>query len=121
MLVNSLALLVSAAMTAFYAWDVVPLWATVFASAGLPLPPGMRMAINASTWILRLAVPIGLVAVPVLYAFRKRLKLPTFLESGTVLAVVTGVALVLAQLCWLALLNEASLSLAAAHRALGAR
>ncbi len=121
MLVNSLALLVSAAMTAFYAWDVVPLLASVFASASLPLPPGMRMAINASSWILRLMVPLGLLALPILYAFRKRLKMPAFLESGMVLAVATGVALVLAQLCWLGLLAEASTSLADAHRALSAR
>lgn len=121
MIVNSLALLASAAMTAFYAWDVVPLWAAVFGSAGLPLPPRMQMAINASAWIMRLTVPLVLLALPLIYALRKRLKLPAFLESGTVLAVVTGIALVLAQLCWLALLSEASISLADAHRMLRAR
>jgi hypothetical protein len=121
MLVNGLALLTSTGMTAYYAWGVVPLWSAVFASAGLPLPPGMRMATNASTWILRISVPLGLLALPFLYAFRKRLRVPAFLESGTVLAVATGIALVLAQLCWLALLNEASTSLADAHRALRSR
>lgn len=121
MIVNSLALLASAAMTAFYAWDVVPLWAAVFGSTGAPLPPRMQMAINASAWIMRLTVPLLLLALPLIYAFRKRLRVPAFLESGTVLAVITGIALVLAQLCWLALLNEASISLAEAHRALSTR
>ncbi len=48
MIVNGLALLVSAAMTAFYIWSIVPRWAHTFAGAGLPLPPAMRMAAQAS-------------------------------------------------------------------------
>ena len=121
MTVNSLALLVSAAMTAYYVWDIVPRWAATFASAGLPLPPGMQAAAQGSAWILRLGLLVVVLLVPLALVLRKRIKLPAFLESGTVLAIVTGVALVLAQLCWLGLLNEASISLADAHRALRAR
>lgn len=121
MIVNSLALLVSAAMTAYYVWDIVPRWAATFASAGLPLPPGMQAAAQGSAWILRLGLLVVVLLVPLALVFRKRIKLPEFLESGTVLAIVTGIALVLAQLCWLALLNEASISLADAHQALRAR
>jgi hypothetical protein len=121
MIVNSLALLVSAVMTAYYVWDIVPRWAATFASAGLPLPPGMQAAAQGSAWVLRLGLIIVVLLVPLALVFRTRIKLPTFLESGTVLAIVTGVALVLAQLCWLALLNEASISLAEAHRVLRAR
>jgi len=118
MLVNSLALLVSAAMTAYYTWDIVPRWAATFATAGLPLPPGMQTATQASAWILRLGLPLGVLLIPAVFLFRKRLTLPKFLESGTVLAVVTGVALVLAQLAFLTLLHEASLVIQAAGQAL---
>jgi len=117
MIVNSLALLVSAAMTAYYVWDIVPRWAATFATAGLPLPPGMQAAAQGSAWVLRLGVLIVVLLVPLALVFRKRIKLPKFLESGTVLAIVTGVALVLAQLCWLGLLNEASMAIESAYRA----
>jgi hypothetical protein len=121
MIVNSLALLVSAAMTAYYLWGLVPRWAATFASAGLPLPPGMQIATQASAWILRLGAPIVVLLAPLALVLRKRIRLPKFLESGTVLAIATGVAVVLAQICWLGLLNEASISLAEAHRALSTR
>lgn len=120
MIVNSLALLVSAAMTAWYVWDVVPRWAHTFASAGLPVPPAMHAAVGASAWILRLGVPLAVVLVPLAFVFRKRMKLPKVFESGTHLAVITGIALVLAQLGWLMLLNEASLAIEAVCRALPA-
>lgn len=118
MVVNSLALMVSAAMTAYYVWDVVPRWAHTFARVGLPLPPAMNAAVQASAWLLRLGVPLALLAAPLAFVLRKRLKVPAFLESGVVIAVCTGVALVLAQLCWLTLLDEASLAMEAAYGAL---
>jgi hypothetical protein len=118
MLVNSLALLISAVMTACYAWGLVPRWAATFATAGLPLPPGMRFAAQASAWILRLGLPLAVLLVPAAFLFRKRLTLPKFLESGNVLAVVTGLALVLAQWSFLALLHEASIAIQAVCRAL---
>ncbi len=118
MLVNSLALLASAAMTALYLWGLVPHWAYTSAALGLPLPRGMNLAIQASVWILRLGIPLGLLLVPLVFLLRKHIKLPAFLESGTVLAIATGVALVLAQLCWLALLNETSVAMEAAYKAL---
>jgi len=118
MLVNSLALLISAAMTACYAWGLVPLWAVTFVKAGLPLPPGMHFAVQASAWILRLGLPLMVLGVPAAFLFRKQLALPKFLESGTVLAVATGLALVLAQLGFLALLNEASVAIQAVCRVL---
>jgi len=118
MIVNSLALLVSAAMTAWYVWDVVPRWAHTFASAGLPVPPAMQAAVGASAWILRLGLPLALLVAPLAFVFRRRVKLPAFLESGTAVAIFTGIALVLAQLCWLALLNEASIAMEAAYKGL---
>jgi len=118
MIVNSLALLASAAMTAFYAWHLVPRWAHTFATLGLSLPWGMRAAVEGSAWLVRLGIPLGLLLIPLAFLFRKHISLPAFLESGTVPAVATGVALVLAQLCWLALLNEASIALEGACRAL---
>jgi anti-sigma factor RsiW len=120
MVVNSLALLVSAAMTAYYVWDLVPRWVTTFTNVGLPLPSGITIAVQASTWILRLGIPLGLLLIPLALLFRKRMRVPAFLESGTVLAIATGVALVLAQLFWLALLNEASISMEGAYKALPA-
>ena len=120
MIVNSLALLVSAAMTAWYVWDVVPRWAHTFASAGLPLPPGMQAAVQGSAWILRLGLPLALLVAPLAFVFRRRVRLPAFLESGTAVAVFTGIALVLAQLWWLGLLNEASIAMEAAYKALPA-
>lgn len=119
-LVNSLALLVSAAMTAFYLWDLAPHWAYTSAVLGLPLPSGMSFAIQAYAWVLRLGMPLALLLIPLLFLFRKHIKLPAFLESGTVLAIATGVALVVAQLCWLALLNETSSAMEAAYQALHA-
>jgi len=120
MIVNSLALLTSAAMTAFYVWDVVPRWVVTFATASLPLPPGIQVAVNASAWVLRLGIPLVVLAVPLAILFRKRMKLPAFLQSGTVLAMVTGAALVAAQLGWLFLLNEASIVIESAYKALPA-
>ena len=111
MVVNSLALLISAAMTAFYTWGMVPRWAATFATAGLPMPPIMLAATGASAWILRLGLPLLVLLIPAAFLFRKRLTLPKFLESGTVLAIITGVALVLAQLIFLSLLNEASVAI----------
>jgi hypothetical protein len=118
MIVNSLALLVSAAMTAFYLFSLVPRWALTFARVGLPLPRGMEAAASASAWTLRLGLPLGLLLVPLAFLFRKHIKLPAFLQSGTVLAIVTGVALVAAQLFWLALLNEASGAMESAYQSL---
>jgi hypothetical protein len=118
MLVNSLALLISAGMTAFYAWDIVPRWARTFAAASLPLPPGMHAAAQGTAWILRLGLPLVLLLVPAVLLFRKRLTLPRFLESGTALAIATGLALVLAQLTLLGLLHEASMVVETACRAL---
>lgn len=116
MIVNSLALLASAAMTSYYVWGIVPRWTATFASAGLPLPPGMQAAVQGSAWLLRLGVLIVMVLAPLALVFRKRIRLPKILESGTILAIATGVALVLAQLCWLGLLNEASLAIEGAYR-----
>lgn len=118
MLVNSAALLASAAMTAYFLWGLVPRWASTFASLGLPLPGAMQAAVEASSWIVRLGVPLGVVLTPLAFLLRKHLRLPAFLESGTVLAIATGLVLVLAQLGWLALLNEASTALEGAYKAL---
>ena len=118
MVVNSLALLASAVMTAFYLWELVPRWAYTFAGLGLPLPGAIRAAANASGWILRLGLPLGLLLIPVAFLLRKHVKLPAFLESGTVLAIATGVVLVLAQLGWLALLSEASTAMEGLYKAL---
>jgi hypothetical protein len=120
MIVNSLALLVSAVMTASYLWDLAPHWAYVSAVLGLHLPWAMSAALQGSAWVLRLGIPLGLLAIPLAFLFRKHIKLPAFLESGMVLAVATGVALVVAQLCWLALLNETSVAMEAAYEALHA-
>jgi len=120
MFVNSLALLVSFAMTAFYLWDLVPRWAYTSAALGLPLPSSMSVAVQVSAWVVRLGVPLGLLLIPVAFLFRKHLKLPAFLQSGTVLAIATGVVLVAAQLCWLVLLNEASVAVESAYQALQA-
>jgi hypothetical protein len=120
MIVNSLALLVSGAMTAFFVWSLVPRWAAAFAGVGLPLPPVMRAAAEASAWILRLGVPLAVLLVPLAFLFRKRIKLPKVFESGTLLAIITGIALVLAQLGWLMLLNEGSFAIEAVCRALPA-
>lgn len=118
MVVNSLALLASATMTAFYLWGLVPRWANTFASLGLPLPRAMRAAVEGSAWILRLGLPLGLLLIPLAFLFRKHIRLPEFLQSGTALAIITGVVLVLVQLGWLALLNEASTAMEGAYRAL---
>jgi anti-sigma factor RsiW len=120
MIVNSLALLASLAMTAFYLWDLVPHWAYTSAALGLRLPWAMSAAIQVSAWVFRLGVPLGLLLIPLAFLFRKHIELPRFLQSGTVLAVATGVALVVAQLCWLALLNEASVAMESAFQALQA-
>ena len=116
MLVNALALLASGAMTAFYAFDGVPRLAAAFAMVGRPLPTGMHAAATASAWILRLGLPLAIVLVPLTLAYRKRLRVPRFLESGTALAIATGVILVLTQLWWLGLLNETSIALADAFK-----
>jgi hypothetical protein len=121
MVVNALALLVSGGLTAYYVWDVVPRWAQTYAAAGLPLPAAMHVATNASAWALRLGLPLVLLGAPLAIAFRKRLRVPTFLESGVALAVITGIAVVVAQLGWLSLLNEASIALKGAYEAFGAR
>jgi len=118
MVVNSLALLASAAMTASYLWDLVPRWASTFAGLGLPMPGAMRAAAQASAWVVRLGVPLGLLLIPLAFLFRKHLRVPAFLESGTVLAIATGAVLLLAQLGWLALLNEASVAMEGRYEAL---
>jgi hypothetical protein len=121
MLVNASALLVSGVVTAFYVWGIVPRWAHTFAAARLPLPTGIAVAVNMSTWIVRLGLPLALLFVPIGFVFRRKLRLPSFLESGIALAVITGLALVAAQLGWLALLNEASIALETAYRSLASR
>jgi hypothetical protein len=118
MIVNSLALLASAAMTGFYLWGLVPRWASLFARLGLPLPAAMQAAASASAWIVRLGLPLAVLLTPVAFLLRKHMKLPALLESGTILAIATGVVLVVAQLCWLALLSDASAALEGAYGAL---
>jgi anti-sigma factor RsiW len=120
MIVNSLALVASLAMTAFYLWDLVPHWAYVSAVLGLRLPWAMSAAMQVSAWVLRLGIPIGLLLVPLAFLFRKHIKLPGFLESGTVVALATGLTLVTAQLCWLSLLRETSFAMETAYEALHA-
>jgi drug/metabolite transporter (DMT)-like permease len=80
----------------------------------------MSATVRACVWVLRLGIPLGLLLIPLAFLFRKHIKPPAFLQSGTVLAIATGVALVVAQLCWLALLNEASVAVESAYQALQA-
>jgi tetratricopeptide (TPR) repeat protein len=105
MVINGLALLASAAMMAVYLVDVVPRWAAMFAGVGVALPGTARLLIAISNWLVRVAVPASVV-VGLLYLLRRRLRVPEIVRSGTLLAIVTGVLLVLAQLSWLALLVE---------------
>jgi RNA polymerase sigma-70 factor (ECF subfamily) len=118
MIVNSLALLASAGMTTFYLWNLVPWWVYMFMGFGLPMPRAMGAAVEAYAWILRLGLPLVLLLIPLVFLFRKHIRVPQFLESGTVLAIATGIVLVLAQVAWLALLNEASRAIEAPYKAL---
>jgi hypothetical protein len=118
MIINALALLASAGMTAFYLWNLVPWWAYTFYGFGLSMPGAMEAALQAYAWVLRLGLPLALLLIPLGFLFRKHIKIPQFLESGTVLAIATGIVLVLAQVAWLALLNEASRAIEVPYRAL---
>jgi hypothetical protein len=118
MVINSLALLASAAMTAFYLFGLVPTWVQTFVGFGLPMPEAIGAASLAYVWILRLGLPLGLLLIPLGFLFRKHIRIPKFLESGTLLAIATGFLLVLAQVAWLAMLNEASRAIEAPYRAL---
>jgi hypothetical protein len=118
MMVNSLALLATAAMTAFYLWDLVPWWVYTFYGFGLPMPGAMRATLEVYAWTLRLGLPLGLLLIPLAFLLRRHIRMPRFLASGTVLAMATGIVLVLAQITWLALLNEASRAIEGPYRAL---
>jgi hypothetical protein len=110
MIVNSLALLASASMTIVYLWKVVPRWAAMFAGLGLSLPAATRLQIVAANWTVRL-LPFVLAAATIGFLFRKSLKVPESLKSGTALAIVTAVLLLFVQAGWLALLVESTTAL----------
>jgi anti-sigma factor RsiW len=112
MVVNALALLASAVLTAFGLWTVVPVLATSFEASGAAMPGVTRATIVAATWVVRLTVPF-LALVAVLFWARPRLKLPESIRSGTGLAIATAVVLFLVQLAWLSLLIGLSSALAA--------
>ena len=117
MLINASALFVSGALTAYFAWGMVPRLAATFATLRLPPPTAVQLGINASTWLVRL-IPLGILGLIGAFLSRRRLSLPRFVESGTLVALATGIILVVAQLGWLVLLNDVSMALVEAHRAL---
>jgi hypothetical protein len=116
MIVNGVALLGSAVLMVIYLWKVVPRWVVMFADLGIARPGATRFTILASNWTVRL-LPFALAAVAIAYLFRKNIRLPEAVRSGTALAVVTAALLLLVQLGWLALLVESSSVLAAQYRA----
>lgn len=115
MIFNGLALLASAGLMTIYLWKVLPRWVAMFAGLGIARPGAMRFTIVASNWTVRL-VPFALAAIAIAYLFRKNIKLPEAVRSGTALAFVTGALLLLVQLGWLALLVESSSVLAEQYR-----
>ena len=114
MIINSLALVASVIMTAVYLRKVVPRFVGMFSGIALALPAATRFAIVASNWTVRL-LPFLIAAIAAGYLFRRRIKIPESLRSGTALAAATGIVLLLTQLGWLALLNESSLVLGKAY------
>ncbi len=107
MIVNGLALLASAAMTTFYMWKVVPRWAAMFAGLGIALPGATRLQIVAANWTVRL-LPFALAAAAIAFLFRRSIRVPEAVRSGTALAIVTGILLLVVQAGWLALLVEST-------------
>ena len=105
--VNSVALLASAVMTTIYLWNVVPRFVEMFSGVAVALPAATRFNIvlsNRAVW----ALPIAAVLTVAAYLLGARFKVPEIVRSGTALAIVTGLVLLLTQAGWLALLNEAS-------------
>jgi TPR repeat protein/predicted Ser/Thr protein kinase len=93
--VNSVVLLIgAAAVYSFWLWKVVPTFAALSAGLGKALPLSTRLAIMTANATVRLS-PLLVVAVLLLYRFRKRLRLPEFVGSGLALAIATGVGLLL--------------------------
>jgi TPR repeat protein len=92
---NSFVLLIgAAAVYSFWLWKVVPTFAGLSAGLGKALPLSTRLAIMTANATVRLS-PLLVVAVLLLYRFRKRLRLPEFVGSGLALAIATGVGLLL--------------------------
>lgn len=93
--INSLGLMIGAGLIiSFFLWKVVPKAASMaeFGNTMLPLP--VRVLIFMSKWAVWLS-PLLFAAIIVLYSFRKRIVVPEAVRSGSALAVVTGVALLL--------------------------
>jgi predicted Ser/Thr protein kinase len=102
MKVNSVALLFGAAVgNTIYMWKVVPILAGMEQFKGRLLPLPVRLQIVASNWTVRL-FPLGAALFVLLYALRRRYRLPDFLRSDMTLAVVAGVGLLLTMLGFLA-------------------
>ena len=92
LIVSNVVLLVGGALTmALYLWKVVPTFAAVSAGLNQKLPLPTRLAIQASNWVVRLS-PLALLVAALLYRFRRRVRVPEIVHSGTALAVITSVA-----------------------------
>jgi hypothetical protein len=105
MTVNTVALFISAVMTTLFLWKVVPGWVRMFEGAAMALPAPTRFIIATSNLLLPLAVPTAAV-IGLLYVFRNHIRVPEIVKSGTGMAIVTGLALLVTQLGWLAFMVD---------------
>jgi hypothetical protein len=91
----SLLLLVTLVVTNFlYLWKMVPIVATFAAGMGFDLPLPMRLYIRVSNLSATIAFLALAVAIPVILLLKgRKVRVPSFVTSGKLLAVVTWVAL----------------------------
>ncbi len=95
--VNSLALVLSVAMSALYLWKVVPAFGEMFVAAGMTLPAATRFMIFSGGWVVRLVWPMLGVLV-LLLLFHRRIRVPEIVRSGVAPAIGVGGVLLATQL-----------------------
>ncbi len=93
----SLSLLITLALTDFwYLWKIVPILAPVATGWGLNLPLATRFYIGLADLSATFAVWVLVLAIPVIFLLKgRKVRVPSFVTSGKLLAVVTWVGLVI--------------------------
>ena len=91
----SLLLLVTLVLTNFmYLWKMVPIVGSLSAGLGFDLPLPMRVYIGLSQTSATLLFWVLILAIPVLLLLKgRKIRVPSFIMSGKLLAVLTWVAL----------------------------
>lgn len=91
-----LSLLIALSLANFiHLWKMVPIMANMAAGLGFTLPLAMRLYIRLSNMSATLLLWVLILAIPVLFVLKgKKVRVPNFVMSGKLLAVVTWVALV---------------------------